>query len=142
MLAYSTTPTFGIPVTGTGYTAGATIPGGGTVIYAGSGTSFNHTSLSQATTYYYKLWSVDGTNTYSNGLTAYATTDCGITNLPYTQSFNEQIFPACWTQQVSGSNVSPNWTISNTSNAGGTANEMMSTYQDKNPATTRLVSCL
>ncbi|NTW24928.1 MAG: M6 family metalloprotease domain-containing protein, partial [Lentimicrobium sp.] len=140
VLAYSTTPTFGAPVTGTGYTAGSAIPGGGSVIYAGNGTGFNHLALSQATTYYYKLWSVDGTVTYSNGISANATTSCGTSTLPYTQTFSSQAFPACWTQQVVGTNVAPSWSVSESNNAGGSAFEMISTYQNINPATTRLVS--
>lgn len=65
MLAFNTTPDFGTPVDGTSYTT--TIPGGGTVIYTGSNSSFNHTPLSPNTTYYYKIWSYDGGTNYSPG---------------------------------------------------------------------------
>ncbi|KAF0194763.1 MAG: protease [Bacteroidetes bacterium] len=140
VLAYNTSATFGIPQTGTSYSSGSTIPGGGTVIYAGNGSSFNHISLSPATTYYYKLWSVDGTVTYSTGINASATTQCGIVTLPFSETFSGAEFPPCWSQQVVGTNVASNWSLSATNNAGGSSGEMMSTWQDRNPATTRLVT--
>ncbi len=140
MLVYNTTPTFGIPQNGTSYSAGNTISGGGIVIYAGSGTSFNHTALNPATTYYYKLWSVDGTFTYSNGITTNATTLCGGSSLPYSESFTGELFPACWSTQYSGTGTVNSWSASATNNAGGTACEMKSTFQDINPGTTRLIT--
>ena len=51
----------------------------------------------------------------------YTTTFAQIT-LPYQQKFNLQNFPPFWTQT---STISPRWSISQTSNAGGTPNEMM-----------------
>ena len=69
LLAYSTSSTFGTPVDGTSYTAGNTIAGGGTVIYNGINTTFNHSSLTTGTKYYYKLWSYDGSTNYSGGTT-------------------------------------------------------------------------
>ncbi len=74
MVAFNTTNTFGTPVPGTTYSVGNTIPGGGTVIYNGSGTSYSHTSLTPETTYYYRAWSVSGTTQYSTGVNANATT--------------------------------------------------------------------
>lgn len=140
ILVYNTTPTFGLPQNGTSYSAGNTINGGGTVIYTGSGTTYNHTALNPATTYYYKLWSVDGTYTYSNGITANATTLCGGSSLPYSESFASEIFPACWSTQYSGSGTVNSWSASATNNAGGTACEMKSAFQDINPGTTRLIT--
>jgi len=140
LLAYSTTPTFGLPQTGIVYPAGSALPGGGTVLYNGGATTFSHTSLATATTYYYRLWSVDGTNSYSNGASANATTQCGVTSLPYSQLFASEIFPSCWSQQAIGTGVNNSWTPSVTNNAGGTASEMKSDWQQINPGTTRLVS--
>ncbi len=69
IIAWSPTSTFGVPADGTGYTAGNTLPsGGGTVAYVGGLTSFNHSSLTSGITYYYKIWSVNGSNQYSAGL--------------------------------------------------------------------------
>lgn len=60
---------FGSPAEGNAYTAGNTLPsGGGTVIYKGGLSAFSHTSLASNTTYYYKIWSVNGSNQYSAGL--------------------------------------------------------------------------
>ncbi|OYT10507.1 MAG: hypothetical protein B6I18_08750, partial [Bacteroidetes bacterium 4572_112] len=73
MVAYNSTSTFGTP--SGSYTAGNAISGGGTVHYVGSAASLtNHSSLSSGTKYYYKTWSVDGSNDYSNGITDNATT--------------------------------------------------------------------
>ncbi|NOX17710.1 MAG: lamin tail domain-containing protein [Chlorobi bacterium] len=74
MVAYNTTNTFGTPSDGATYTAGETITGGGTVIYNGAGLSYNHSGLTSNTTYYYKAWSVDGTDTYSSGVETNALT--------------------------------------------------------------------
>ena len=69
VLAYNTTNTFGTP-TGS-YTANDPIPGGGTVLYVGNATSFNHNGLLPQM-YYYKMWSYDATPEYSSGVTANA----------------------------------------------------------------------
>ncbi len=94
LLAFNTTNVFGIPVNGTAYSAGNTIAGGGTVLYNGSNTSYNHTGLSTGTVYYYKAWSVDGVLDYSNGLTAETRTSMTI---PYLQDYNaSSSLPAGW----------------------------------------------
>ena len=94
MVAYNTTNTFGTPVSGTAYTAGQSISGGGTVIYNGSDVAFNHTGLSAGTTYYYKAWSVDGTVAYSSGISASATT---MFAAPYAQNFESGLtLPLGW----------------------------------------------
>jgi hypothetical protein len=74
MLAWSADGTFGTPVDGNAYVAGNTITGGGTVLYNGGLTAYGHSGLTAATQYYYKAWSVDGSNIYSTGITANATT--------------------------------------------------------------------
>lgn len=65
LLAYNTSNTFGTP-TGT-YNVGDNISGGGEVIALGDIETYNHTGLS-AQTYYYKIWSKNGTD-YSDGIT-------------------------------------------------------------------------
>jgi hypothetical protein len=100
MLVTNTTNTFGAPVDGTAYAAGATIPGGGTVLYKGTLASFNHTGLAGLTTYYYKLWSVSAVNGYSlSGLTKNATTSA---SLPFQETFNASTsIPTGWSTNFS-----------------------------------------
>ena len=68
LLAYSITNTFGTPEGD--YIVGNTISGGGEIISVGQNTSFSHAGLDPQT-YYYKIWSYDGTE-YSSGVTAMA----------------------------------------------------------------------
>ncbi|MEI7663591.1 MAG: M6 family metalloprotease domain-containing protein, partial [Bacteroidota bacterium] len=99
VVAYSLTGTFGTPVNGTAYPAGNTIPGGGTVLYNGANTTYNHTGLNSGTTYYYKAWSVMTGTTYSTGVITNATTFCGaIGALPFSESFSGTTIPSCWSQ--------------------------------------------
>ena len=71
VIAFNTTDTFGEP-TGT-YVADDPITGGGTVLYVGATSPFNHTGLTQNTQYFYKIWSYNGA-AYSSGMTNNATT--------------------------------------------------------------------
>ncbi len=66
MIAYSTTGNFGIP--SGAYNVGDAISGGGTVIYKGSATTFNHPIPVDSATITYKIWSVNATNNYSAGI--------------------------------------------------------------------------
>lgn len=74
MVAVSDSPVIGQPVAGVAYANGDLLPGGGTVLYSGSLTSFIHAGLSPATNYYYRAWSCDEVNEYSTGFSAHATT--------------------------------------------------------------------
>lgn len=104
ILVYNTTGTFTAPVTGTSYPVGSVIGTGGsagTVIYNGNGTSFAHTGLTPATTYYYALYSYDPVFTYySTSVTANATTICLPSDPPYAESFEgitaNNTLPVCW----------------------------------------------
>jgi hypothetical protein len=98
MLAWSANGTFGVPVNNTVYSAGQTIPGGGTVLYRGSNTSFMHTGLSSNTLYHYKAFSYNGSNVYSPGRTTNESTDCGtVSMLPFSENFNAATsLPSCW----------------------------------------------
>jgi len=88
LVAWNTTNTFGTPVNGTAYNVGNSITGGGTVLYYGTGTSYNHTGLTPSTTYYYKAWSNTGTYTWSVGVTDNATTlASGGSTYPFTLDF-------------------------------------------------------
>ncbi len=92
IITVNTTNTFGAPQNGTSYSAGNAIPGGGTVVYTGSGTSFNHTGLTASTQYYYQIWSANGTN-YSGSFladdatTAFACVSLTPVTLPFTEGF-------------------------------------------------------
>lgn len=95
--------------------------------------------LSASTAYYVRAYATNAEGTvYGNNVQF--TTSCGSTSLPFTEYFNATTFPACWSTSVTGTGVVPNWSVSNTTNAGGNAHEMLSTWQNKNPASTRLVS--
>ncbi|MCO5265244.1 MAG: hypothetical protein M9948_05110 [Lentimicrobium sp.] len=112
LLAYHNSPDFGQPEEGHIYPAGSTLPGGGEVIYSGHLSDFDHDSLLPSTVYYYKLWSADSTISYSSGVTVSASTHCTVVTLPFSESFSENIFPLCWTQQTSGTDISGNWEVS------------------------------
>jgi PKD repeat protein len=94
MVAFNTSSTFGIPVIGTTYTAGNTIPGGGTILHNGTNTNYSHTGLNPNTTYYYKAWSVATGASYSTGTTAYATTTCS-SYLPVSLTISVSANPVC-----------------------------------------------
>lgn len=105
LVAWSPTGTFGTPVDGTIYSPGNSIPGGGTVLYYGSNLTYNHTGLTEQTTYYYKAWSYLPSNTYSPGITANATTPTApVHNYPFTWDFE-----SCTDYDVSAS-FAP-WTV-------------------------------
>jgi hypothetical protein len=102
MIARNTSSTFGIPVDGTSYTAGNTLPGGGEVVTISSGTSYNDSPLNHSTLYYYKAFSVDASNNYSNGITASDTTFCGIFSVPVAEGFDNTLantVPLCWSRE-------------------------------------------
>ena len=94
MLIYNTTPDFGTPVNGTAYIAGNTITGGGKVLYCGTNTTYSHTNLSPGIKYYYRLFSIIPTNTYSN----FVAKSAYIFTLPFTESFTYTQIPDYWTQ--------------------------------------------
>lgn len=139
LLAWNTSPVFGAPANANTYPAGSALPGGGTVLYSGNAQAFNHTGLTAGSVYYYRIWSADAALQYSVGLAASASTLCGETVLPYAEAFVDMGFPPCWSQQVEGTNVANSWEVSSTYYAGGSANEMRSTYQNRNPGVSRLV---
>ncbi len=116
IIAWSATPDFGTPVNGTDYSVDGSIDGGGTVLYKGSNVSFNHTGLTPYTTYYYKIWSVTSSNTYSSGVTYDEITDCGtIYNLPFEEDFTDiTTLPSCWKQRDNQGN-GENWQFGTTS---------------------------
>lgn len=99
MIAVNTTNTFGTPVDGTTYPVSTVIPGGGTVIYSGAGSTFSHTGLTAGTIYYYQAWSVDGSTVYSSKV---YTSEATYFPVPYTQDFEVATpLPPSWTGNMS-----------------------------------------
>ncbi|MDP1623299.1 MAG: M6 family metalloprotease domain-containing protein [Bacteroidales bacterium] len=144
MIAFSTNLTFGTPVQGTSYTAGNAIPGGGTVLYYGTNTSYSHTGLSPNTTYYYKAWSVGSGANYSTGVTANATTSCA-TYYPVGVLIAASVNPACAGTSVTftatpvngGTTPAYQWKV-NGSNVTGATNAIYSFI----PANNNTISCI
>ena len=88
MIIWDTEGQFGSPQSGVFYNTGDFIPGGGTVLYTGSDTFFEHTGLQSGTTYYYKAFSYDTNGEYSFGRTTQATTDYEPFTLPFSEDFD------------------------------------------------------
>lgn len=107
MVAFDTTGTFGTPVNGTIYQPGGTIPGGGRVIYTGTGSTFTHPDLLSQKKYYYRIWSLKPGNAYSPGLSCQAVTLCpAVTILPFREDFESgPDMPSCWYED----NDDPAW---------------------------------
>jgi len=74
LLAWSPDEIFGVPSSGTSYTVGDLIPGGGTILLIGSGTTYSHSGLTPSTPYYYKAFSVDAALKYSSGISVNTST--------------------------------------------------------------------
>jgi len=119
MIACNTSNIFGVPTNGTTYAQGTGIPGGGTVIYNGSATSFNHSPLANNTLFYYKIWSCNTLPVYSLEAIANATTLCTlVTVYPWYEGLeNAGTGPLCWSQEsIIGTK---NWLFQNGGYTGG-----------------------
>ncbi len=110
IIAFNTSNTFGDPLNGTTYNVNDILSGGGTIIYKGPASAYNHTGLSPTTDYFYRIWSVNSTPNYSAGTTTSAQTLCAsLAVLPYDEGFEGGAIPSCWTQVTEkGSNL---WSI-------------------------------
>ena len=70
-----------VPTNGTSYSTGS--QGADEIIYVGSGTSFNHTSLNQFSTYHYAVYAYDGADDYSSSAaTTFRAIDIDCSGLP------------------------------------------------------------
>lgn len=101
---------------------------------------FQVAALTPATTYDFYVKSDCGAGNFSgwtNKVTA--TTSCVPTTIPFTESFNDASIPNCWSQTYSGALTSNRWSINTGSNAGGTPNQMVCTYQN-NIGISRLIA--
>lgn len=89
LIAFSTLgfADIGAPVTTVDYIEGDVLPGGGTVIYKGTGTSYDHSLLNANTTYYYKVFSQNNT-IYSSSLQDNATT---LNNVVFFEDFESGV---------------------------------------------------
>ncbi|HON19583.1 MAG TPA: M6 family metalloprotease domain-containing protein [Salinivirgaceae bacterium] len=98
LVAYSNTGIFGNPASGTTYSVGQTISGGGTIIYVGTDTVFNHSNLMPSTAHYYKIWARKNlTPQYSSGIATFAYTECQTVNLfPFVENFGSKLCPPCF----------------------------------------------
>ncbi|MBI9069432.1 MAG: S8 family serine peptidase [Salinivirgaceae bacterium] len=74
MVAWSSDGIFGDPINQTTYNVADAIPNGGTILYKGEASLFNHSSLTENTHYYYKMWSVLPSGDYSAGVYSDETT--------------------------------------------------------------------
>ena len=111
MVAWSADENFGKPLDSIDYSVGNSIAGGGTVIYVGTGTGFNHTSLLPGSYYYYKAWTQGSDGKYSSGETDAAFTLCEIA-FPFTEDFSEGTLPVCW-QTIDHNDQGYNWLFNN-----------------------------
>jgi hypothetical protein len=111
-----------------------TTDGSGTGIFTSS-----LTGLLSNTTYHIRAYATNGTGTFYGGELTFVTL-CGTGSIPFTENFNNELFPVCLTEQISGTGTVNSWSVSASSNAGGIANELMSMHQNINPGITRLVT--
>jgi len=107
MIAYNTTNSFATPTNGVTYALGTQIsPGQGTILYTGTGTSFNHSSLPPSTQYYYKVWSYNGTPIYSAGVDTFATTIPVADPSNFTATtFSSSQIDLSWIKNIANNNV-------------------------------------
>ena len=111
-----------------------TTDGSGTGVFTSS-----LTGLSSNTTYHIRAYATNETGTFYGGELTFVTL-CGTVSIPFTENFSSELVPVCWAEQISGTGTVNSWSVSASSNAGGSANEMMSTDQNINPGITRLVT--
>lgn len=112
-----------------------------------TGTSFNPVTGGGLTFNYGEIWSwtVKAHNSYGSASNTCAfrfqiEADPAIPiTIPHTQNFDADTFPIAWTQSYSGGITSDLWSVSASTNAGGTANEMKCLWQN-NIGISRLIS--
>lgn len=117
ILAYNTEPAFGKPSANAA--VGTQLSGGGTVLYVGSNTEFEHMDLNGSTTYYYRIWSANSSESLiSSGRSTNAITHCSTFYLPIEEGVTSPAIPLCW--EGEGVNGSTNvWHYSHTNKSGG-----------------------
>ncbi|BAO76177.1 T9SS-dependent choice-of-anchor J family protein [Winogradskyella sp. PG-2] len=133
VIVFDTDDTFTAP-TGAPGTVGSALAGG-TILFNGSGSgTYNHTSLTENTTYYYMAYSYDGVD-YSTGLSANETTPCNaiaVTALsPFQEGFEAGVPPSCWASYrgSNGLGTAQDWQLETTDVNSGT-NAAFVRYED------------
>ncbi len=118
------------PVDGAFYTAGNTI-GDGTVAYVGSDVTFNQTGLNPGTTYYYKIYSYNGSGNGTNYLTASPLSGSQLT----TGAGGETIFPGVYGDSLLARLVT-NYKTSTTLGYNGARDKMYGIIDNHNDTVT------
>ena len=98
--------------------------------------------LTANTTYNYRVKAVNAIGTtYGSNMTFTTTANPTIVlTLPVTENFNSPNLPAGWTTQNIGTGMSERWSVSNSANAGGGANELKCSYLYITSGTTRIIT--
>lgn len=108
IIAFNDNENIGELTEGQSYSVNQTLTGGGTVLYKGNLTTFEHNNLAQFTPYFYKIWSVNQYNNYSDGLMVSASTFCNaVFDLPIFEDFEDVYWaslPSCWRKIIDGHN--------------------------------------
>ncbi len=136
----TTTVTFEYGLT-TSY--GSTINGTPNSLTGASATSVTAslTGLAASTTYNYRVKAVNSYGTvYGSNMTFTTTANPVSLTLPVTENFVASTLPSQWTTQNVGTGITERWSMSNTATAGGAAYELKCSYQQVNPATTRIIT--
>jgi hypothetical protein len=118
----------------------ATFSTGLRTAYSGASTKAPITGRSAGKTYYYRVKATKAG--YADSAWMTGSNGCAVSSmsLPVTENFNASTLPTGWTTQNTGAEITERWSVSNTANAGGSAYEMICSWQNVNPGTTRLIT--
>ncbi|MGB4204981.1 MAG: choice-of-anchor J domain-containing protein [Bacteroidales bacterium] len=115
IIAFNINENIGELTEGQSYTVNQTLTGGGTVLYKGNLTTFVHTNLTEFIPYYYKIWSVNQHNNYSDGLMVSASTFCNtVVDLPINEDFENIHYtslPVCWRRFIDSNESGKHHTV-------------------------------
>ncbi|NOU19635.1 MAG: T9SS type A sorting domain-containing protein [Bacteroidales bacterium] len=114
----------------------------GSFLANSASTTYNVAGLTASTSYSFYVKAKDAAGNASAASNTVNVTTLAIPSLslPVTENFASSTLPSQWTTQNTGTGITERWSMSNTANAGGAAYELMCTYQQINPATTRIIT--